>query len=161
MLLTCIRRMTSGQPKEGQLAKQKTEEYKLSPKDYGEILKQVELEDIMLEECSAKARKDRLTKPATVSIKQSMSYEKQGENLVLITSNYELIASSGLKKDFALKILCLFKLRYSSSSPLTDDFLGIFTERNVPMQTWPYFREFVQSMTQRMNIPPLTIPLLK
>jgi len=143
------------------LAKQKTQEYKLSPEDYREILKGVELEELMLDECSAKVRRDRQSGAVSVSVNHKISCETKGENLALITCSYELIASSGLKKDFVLKIICLFKAKYSSQAPLTDDFLEIFIERSVQMQTWPFFREFVQSTTQRMNIPPLTLPLLR
>jgi len=156
-----INRKTRWQHKEGRLAKQKNKKYKLPPEEYRAILKGIELEGIMLEECSAKIRRDRLIGRAIVSVNHKISHEKEDENSVLVTCNYELIASTGSKRDFALKILCFFKAKYSSRSPLTDDFLEIFTERNAPMQIWPYFRELAQNMTQRMNIPPLTLPLLR
>lgn len=143
------------------MAKKKANEYKLPPEEYRTILKQVELEAISLEDCSAKIRRDKLNKSAEVAVTDRLSHKVQGKNMVEIDHHYELIAGSGTKKDFALKIICVFKLRYSSESGLSEDFINIFKERNVPLNTWPYFREFVQNMTQRMNIPPLTLPLLK
>jgi len=149
------------QPKEGSLANIEPMEYRLNPEDYRATLKQIELEGIDLEECSCKLRRDKLGKSLRIFIKQTVTHEVQGENLILVGFSCELFASSGAKKDFALRIICTFKLRYSSKMTLKEDFIEIFKERNVPVNTWPYFREFVQNMTQRMNIPPLTLPLLK
>lgn len=137
------------------------DEYRLSPQDYRAMLKQVQLEEIALEECSAKVRRDRLDKSVGIVVKDKISSELQGENIVRIEHSYELVASPGAKKDFALKIVCVFRLRYSSKVALTEDFLEIFRKRNVSLNTWPYLRELVQGITQRMNIPPLTLPLLK
>jgi preprotein translocase subunit SecB len=134
---------------------------KMSPKEYNAILAQVELQDISLEECSAKIRKDRIAKSLKVSIKDRISFEEQSEDLLWINHNYELVACSDSKKNFALKISGLFRLGYSSKAPLSEAFLEIFLKHSVPMHTWPYFRELVQNMTQRMNIPPLTLPLLR
>jgi preprotein translocase subunit SecB len=133
----------------------------MPPREYNAILDQIQLQDISLEECSAKIRRDRIAKADKIFLKGRISYEKEGENLVRIIHKYELVASSDAKRDFALKISGIFRLSYSSKVPLPDTFLEIFIDRTVPLHTWPYFREFVQNMTQRMNVPPLTLPLLK
>lgn len=36
-----------------------------------------------------------------------------------------------------------------------------FSETNALLNSWPYWREFVQSSTVRMNLPPLTLPLFR
>ncbi|MHC1727272.1 MAG: hypothetical protein AB9866_14910 [Syntrophobacteraceae bacterium] len=116
----------------------------------------------MLEECSAKIQRDRLGKPLEIKIDQEVSHRSLADTLVLVNHSYKLIAAApGAKKDFALKVTCSFGLKYSSEAGISDDFMEIFKARNIPLNTWPYFREFVQSITQRMNIPPLTLPLLK
>lgn len=143
------------------MGKKNPDEFRLSPQDYRAMLKHVQLEDISLEECSAKVRRDKPDKSVGIAVKDKISAELQGENSVQIDHSYELVASPGAKKDFVLKIACVFRLRYSSNEPLTEDFLEIFRKRNVPLNTWPFFRELVQSITQRMNLPPLTLPLLK
>lgn len=36
-----------------------------------------------------------------------------------------------------------------------------FKDGNAVFNCWPYFREYVQSTVTRMNLPPLTLPLLR
>ena len=45
--------------------------------------------------------------------------------------------------------------------PLTKDDLENFCKMNAIYNAWPYWREFVQNITNRMELPTLTIPLLK
>jgi preprotein translocase subunit SecB len=148
---------------EATLTTKKKPDYKIDPQEYRSMLKSIQLENIWLEECSAKIRKDKTVdnSPVEVSVNDKLSYEIITENLLHISHSFEVIATPGSKKEFVFKIASTFKLRYSSEAPLSESFVEIFKDRNVPINTWPYFREFVQSITQRMNIPPLTLPLLK
>ncbi len=139
----------------------KKSDYKLTPQEYRAALKEVQLDEIMLEECTVRLRRERLDKALEITIVEKTSHEIQGDNVVSVNHAYMLTASSGAKKDFALRLTCTFGLKYSSKTTLTEDFMEIFQDQNILLNTWPYFREFVQSMTQRMNIPPLTLPLLK
>lgn len=41
------------------------------------------------------------------------------------------------------------------------DAVKAFKDGNAIFNCWPYFREFVQSSITRMNLPPLTLPLLR
>jgi len=43
----------------------------------------------------------------------------------------------------------------------SDAFLHIFQQVSLPVNAWPFIRQFVHEMTQRMNWPPLMLPLLK
>lgn len=135
--------------------------HELTAEEYNALLQQVELKAISIRECSAKLRRDKLYGSADVSIKDKVSWSMEDENTILVDHSYELVAGSGAKKDYALKITCIFSLRYVSETALADGFTEIFTQRNVPLNTWPYFREFVQNMTQRMDLHTLTLPLLK
>lgn len=146
--------MASQQKKDG--------DFKLTPPEYRSQLKQVQLDEIMLEECSAKIQRERLGKLLEIQIDQKVSHKCLASTRVVVNHSYKLIAAApGAKKEFALKVTCSFGLKYSSEVDISEDFMEIFKVRNIPLNTWPYFREFVQSITQRMNIPPLTLPLLK
>lgn len=61
------------------------------------------------------------------------------------------------------KISASFHLVYELPSELKPDRSEIlaFAQTNAVYNAWPYWREFVQSMTSRMNVPPLTLPLLR
>lgn len=58
-------------------------------------------------------------------------------------------------------ITVTFGLDFRSSQPMTDRLFALFREINLPVNTWPYFREFLASMTGRMNWLPVTLPTLK
>lgn len=50
-------------------------------------------------------------------------------------------------------------LQYTSKKPVTKAFLKQFAETNLDIHSWPYFRELVQTATNKMNLPPLVLPL--
>jgi hypothetical protein len=133
----------------------------ISPGDYRHILEGVELLAITLEECFGKVRRDRVRPSLSASVTGHITYKLPSENQAEVQNKYELVAGSESDEDFVLKITCEFSLIYSSKLPLTEDFMQEFTKRNVSLNTWPYFRELVQNMTQRMNVAPLVLPLLK
>lgn len=153
---------TKKPPKKGKILDKEPEQPQISPQAYFEMLKGITLEDLYLNECTALVEKGKVASRETLpySWDDEVSYKMLSMSLLQAIHTFELIAPAGSKKDRALKISCTFVLTYSSKQNLTDEFLKIFSARNVPINTWPYFRELVQSMTQRMNIPPLVLPLL-
>jgi preprotein translocase subunit SecB len=56
---------------------------------------------------------------------------------------------------------CVYRVMLKSERPITEDFMQIFLNVNIHMNTWPYFREFAQSMLNRIGYPPLTLPFFK
>jgi len=67
-------------------------------------------------------------------------FEKDDKNFMDITASFNVL------------LLC--------KSSLPNDFWKIYKKSTLPLIVYPYFREFVQNMTARMNIPPLTLPIL-
>lgn len=67
------------------------------------------------------------------------------------------------KDSAVIMIEAKYNLDYSlkDKEGLTDIDLNVFCEMNAVYNVWPYFREFVQNMAGRMDIPPLLLPLLK
>lgn len=56
-----------------------------------------------------------------------------------------------------------FELVYKVPADLapSEAELRAFGDTNAVFNAWPYWREFVQSMTARANLPPLTLPLFR
>jgi hypothetical protein len=52
-----------------------------------------------------------------------------------------------------------FRLTYRSAEPITEPIWREFGQRNVRANVWPYAREFIQSMTQRMGWPSFVLPV--
>jgi len=55
--------------------------------------------------------------------------------------------------------LLVYKL--TSATGLEPENLQAFADLNGRFNAWPYWREFVQTMTTRMGLPALTVPSLK
>jgi preprotein translocase subunit SecB len=144
-------------------SKAKTKKKRMPPKKYVSILKKIDLKEIYLESCSSEIRREhfKLKENLEVKIRDNASYE-QIKNKLKIKHKYFLTAKRPKAgKDFSLKASATFCLIFSTQEPIEKDFFDIFREINLMLNTWPYFREFVQSMTQRMNVPPLTLPFVK
>jgi len=135
----------------------------MEPKKYINILKKIELDEIYLEACSSELTREhiKLQESLEVNIRDKASYE-QLKNKLRIKHKYFLTAKTPKTgKDFAIKASVTFCLIFATQEPIEKEFFDIFREINLPLNSWPYFREFIQSMTQRMNVPPLTLPLIK
>jgi preprotein translocase subunit SecB len=67
------------------------------------------------------------------------------------------------KENSFLNIEATFLLLYSISSveDLDDTAFRSFAEVNGTYNAWPYWREFVQSITSRMELPTLTVPVFR
>ena len=59
------------------------------------------------------------------------------------------------------KIKVSYYLRYSSEVEVEEKFFDIFQKRNIPVQIWPYLREFIGNCMYRMGLPPLVLPVMK
>ena len=143
------------------MAKIEVEKPPMDPEEYKGFLKEVELTAIVLDACSTKTNRDNIGSKMRLDINHKAKYQTITTNKGVIFSSYDLTATKSTKKDFALKLKCVYRVQLISEKPLSDDFMEIFTKVNTQMNTWPYFREFAQSMVQRAGFPPLTLPLLK
>jgi hypothetical protein len=71
----------------------------------------------------------------------------------------------GLTEDdvVVIEISCDFLLNYEKKpdSELTEEDISNFCNTNALYNAWPFIREFVHSTCNRMEIPSITLPLLK
>lgn len=132
---------------------------KISPEEYRKILSGIELKNILLKEIKASIEHKYFTENTRITIKDKAQY-KNDENELIVTHTYTLTAKNKDKKN-ALKIVGTFIVIFESNHEINDDFFDIYKETSLPLNVWPFFRELVNSTTSRMNIPPLTLPLLK
>lgn len=61
----------------------------------------------------------------------------------------------------ALEIEAAYGLSYASRQPMTDEMFAMFAEANLPLNAWPYLREYVASVFGRVGWLPFTLPALK
>jgi len=71
--------------------------------------------------------------------------EAKGSTEVQVDATFELIYSYPLD---------------TQPVPTPEELQG-FADTNALMNGWPYWRELVQNMVGRMNLPPITVPVLR
>ncbi len=139
-----------------------SEKAKLSPEEYRKILDGVELINISLTESKTFVKSDSKP-PSELEIKLSNhgEFALHDDNVIDVRQCFHLDARKPKSKSRYVQIDATFMVSLSSKEPFTQEFFEIYKEVSLQLNTWPFFREFVHSATARMNIPPLTLPLLK
>ncbi len=135
---------------------------KISPDEYKKILSGIELKNIILQKSKTYYNISSKT-PDQLSIKinDSSDFKILEDGLVNLFQTYELDARKPDSKSRYIQIEVTFVVTLHSKYEFTEGFFEIYKEISLPLNTWPFFREFVNQMTSRMNVPPLTLPLLK
>ncbi|RKZ28403.1 hypothetical protein DRQ26_01125, partial [bacterium] len=59
-----------------------------------------------------------------------------------------------------IDIKCTLIVRYKHENGISEEMFEVFKDYNVPINTWPYFREFVSSSIARMGLPPFPLPAI-
>ena len=132
----------------------------VTPEEYRKMIEGIELQNIFVQNANISLNRKFVSRELAVTIEDSSSFQNLENKNIEVNHNYKLIAKKP-KGGNHIKINCSFCLNFSSEKPFTNNFFEIFSKLNLPINSWPYFREFVQNMTQRMNVPPLTLPLFK
>ncbi|MGE5619719.1 MAG: hypothetical protein ACM3US_10720 [Sphingomonadaceae bacterium] len=149
----------------------KTMETELSPLEYAEFIHQIELDRVWLKEASVTNRYGPVRPvPSSNSVKvEGMEWEPTADGFralhrLKVDIRHRGDADEDEEEDgarLAAEIRVVFAVDYSSSLPMTDALFSRFRKSNLPLNTWPYLREFVSSMTSRMNWQDYYVPTLK
>src|SRR5262249_40446204 len=59
-----------------------------------------------------------------------------------------------------VSIKCDYDIHFECSTTADEDVVRKFAQTETRQLIWPYFREFVSTITARMGIPPVEIPLV-
>ena len=134
---------------------------KLSPQEYRDILKLIELKSINLKEISSKFP-DEPPKEVTLKIKEKGSFS-QDHSILKVSYGFKLIGKENNKDESSFSISSEFILVFSVSGEkeISVEFFDIFKDYLVSMTAWPYFREIVSSLISKANLPPLFLPMRK
>jgi hypothetical protein len=87
----------------------------------------------------------------------------EDESLTVATRFAFKAVSGKRKKRDVMAVDCVFESRYTlmpGYEPTTAE-MEAFRTGNAVFNCWPFFREFVQSMVVRMDMPPPPVPFLR
>lgn len=135
--------------------------YKLTPQEYRQLLSTVDLDEITLVEIKTKYSEESIKENIRLTIKETSKNSIDGNTLKI----YLLCSFNAKNKDTKEEIIKI-NLRYridfdiiGEIDDISDEFIKILTENTVKITIWPYFRQEVQSIMSKMNLPQIVLPL--
>ena len=87
-------------------------------------------------------------------------YENQ-DGHVLVFHELGFTGTYHDETDTAVSIQAEFEVKYSSAQRMSDQLFAEFQRRNLPLNTWPYFREFVHAALARAGWPVFVLPVYR
>lgn len=129
-----------------------------SPTAYNAFINQIELRAIWLKSAEVRNSYGPDAPKAKIAIHRGASYEQ-------IESGFRAFQQYAFRLKAADALLAeikvVFAADFASNEPMTDGIFTLFKEVNLPVNTWPYFREFVATTMGRWGWGPFTLPAFK
>ncbi len=129
-------------------------------------IQSIKLRDLRLlsGSCSLSAESVANVKQAVANLHQEVTVHsgKTPDNQSIALRISFVLTAVGRDGREVLRVQAEFGLAYSAelSEGATDEQVNLFGQRSGTHQVWPYWREFVQSMSTRMGLPAIRVPLL-
>ena len=99
----------------------------------------------------------------SLSVKTTTSVRERTEEIFFVATSIDMQLVSKEKAVPVVTIKAGFELSYRlphGFAATTKD-LELFAKINGVYNAWPYWRELIQNTLMRMNLPPVTLPLLR
>jgi len=132
----------------------------MPPKEYNETLKGLSLESVRLSNAQLVARSLPDSTKLTVGIDYSAERCAAPGDRVCVVAHCRFKAFEETPDKEALSICADYEVVLKSAKAFSDEFFSIYVDLSLPVNVWPYFREFVQNMLGRAGYPPFALPLL-
>jgi len=115
------------------------------------------IKQIRLVESTISSKSNTVAEPAKLHHSFDAKSILNSDERSLVVRSFLTVSAS----DF-LEISAEFCLEYSIDSgvPITDEIVAAFGRMNGVHNVWPYWREYVQSISMRAGLPPMTLPLM-
>ncbi len=131
-----------------------------TPDQYAEFIGQVDLEALWVKDARITNRHGSHTPThATIHIDEGREWEPI-ESGFIATHRYD-IRFDAPDDDVPAEVSVTFGVRFMSEQSMTDGIFEVFQDVNLPVNTWPYLREFVANALGRMGWESFTLPALK
>jgi len=146
-------------------SKMKTSPLAISPEEYRKLQSNLDLVEISLFNSTSSLILDSvntlLSAEETPLIKLNDSSNiVENEKTANIINKWSLTAKFKESGTQFLNIKAEYSIALAKTEKMSKEFWDIYKNTTLHIIVYPYFREFVQNLTSRMNIPPLTLPIL-
>lgn len=132
---------------------------KLDPKDYAAFIAQIELQTIWLKDALVENEHGPETpERGVIRIEEETEWQPLPAGFRAF-HRYRVRMEAG--SESLLTIAVTYAVDFFSEETMTDEIFAVFQRVNLPVNTWPYLREYVATMMGRMDWMPFTLPALK
>lgn len=133
------------------------------------VLNRVELVDVRLMDSGVRTKvRDTSSIPsAQLTVNHGTRVIHRGADMFIVRAVLDAKVLSGgqeaTESQPPIRMTAGFALQYllPNASDVSDEVLEEFARVNGAFNAWPYFREYLQSTSARMNLPPLVLPVLR
>ncbi len=135
---------------------------KISQAEYKEFIENLNLASIDLVR-SRFAKDEDFFPPARITLKDQAEFRilDPEKGLFCVLATHSLQAAMPDSGKPGLKIDATFRFCYRSKVLMTRELFAIFSKQSLVLHSWPYFRQFVQDMSARASLPPLTLDVIR
>jgi hypothetical protein len=141
----------------------------LSNRTVRDLIAAVQLEDVRLKESTAKTlvRDLATVKSPTISMSHGAKVIHRFADGFIVAAQLTARVDSGdaaaTTADAPIQMMVAFALVYrlADAQKYSDAVLDEFAQTNAVFNAWPYWREYVQTTSARMNLPPMTLPVFR
>ena len=133
--------------------------FSITPEQYAEFIDQIELRDLWLQNARVLNQHGPFTpEQAAVRFESDASWDTLADGFLAFHQHHVRFEKSD---QILAEIDVTFGLAFSSKMPMTDDTFMVFSDVNLPVNTWPFLREFVSTTVGRMGWQAFTLPAFK
>lgn len=128
--------------------------------EYRNFISQVNIQDICIVSANMKSfgTLGAFRQDLTVNYKVAARYENEESGFVAF-HQYDVTLKSEKEKKRLARLSVTFGVHYVSKIPMSDQIFDRFHQLNLPLNTWPYFREFTHNSLARMNLSQVIAPV--
>ena len=99
--------------------------------------------------------------PMSIRLQDTPQIREVTGSRLVAEHRYALEIREKGKRKLFVAIKAVFVAAYHTEQEPSEEILKAFLDRNVRLNTWPFFRELAYSSLTRMSLPPLVLPVLK
>jgi len=132
---------------------------KIAPAEYATLLECVELGNIYLKEVRSTLHRHEIGNRPEFQFKEDYQVIEHNDNHALIEVAYTVKTRNG--RSNIATIQAKYHVRLTTSKLIPSEFFHLYSQYSLPLQTFPYYRELVDSHFTKMGLPRLLLPLRK
>ena len=133
----------------------------LSQDKFNEISQSLELKTLSLDSINASKNIEYISPQLGLNM-SSTSKVEQEENILNFLYKFRLKEKSESKDKPGIEIKIVYRLEFliKKKIEIPQEFYKLFQDLYIRIIVWPYVRELIQNTIVRMNMPPLTLPIM-